>query len=94
LRIHWQPREKASIVMLRKNHGYTINALAKAFGRSPSLIHAVLKFNSQIGNLPLKDLRRIPSKIKKIGAARMTRQLDFFMGLWEQFILGEESEPP
>lgn len=94
MRIHWQPREKAAIIILRKNYGYTTNALAKAFSRSTSLIHAVLKFNNQIGNLNLKDLRRIPTAIKKIGNARMTRQLNFFMEAWQNFILGLTEKPP
>jgi phage tail protein X len=80
--------------MLRKNHGYTINALSKAFGRSSSLIHAVLKFNSAIGNLPTKDLRHLPDRVKKIGAARMTRQLSFFLEAWQNFILGITDKPP
>jgi hypothetical protein len=80
--------------MLRKNHGYTINALSKAFGRSSSLIHAVLKFNGAIGNLPIKDLRRLPDRVKKIGASRMTRQLNFFLEAWQDFICGLMEKPP
>lgn len=94
MRIHWQPREKAAIIILRKRHGYTINALSQMFGRSASLIHAVLKFNRQIGNLHFTDLRRVPTQIKKNTAARIMRQLNFYMQKWESFILGDEDKPP
>jgi len=95
MRVKVFPREASAIVYMRRRFSYSINTLAQAFHRSPSLIHRILKFNHQLGNLNLKDLRRqIPDAVKKIGAARQRRQLNFFMELWMPFLLGETDKPP
>lgn len=94
MRIPYAPREKAAILHLRKQYGYSINTLAKAFGRSTNIIHHILRFNHTIGQINLKDLRRLPGRIKKLATARMTRQLTFYMPQWTMWILGEEDKPP
>ena len=88
------PREKAAIVMLRRKYGYSTNQLADAFTRSASQIHRILKVNQALGALHLKDLRRLPCRIKKLAAVRQRRQLRFYMGKWLGFILGVEDRPP
>ena len=88
------PREKAAIIMLRRKYGYSTNQLAQAFTRSVSQVHHVLKVNQALGLLHLKDLRRLPGRIKKLAAARQRWQLRFYMGKWLGFILGVEAEPP
>jgi hypothetical protein len=94
MRIRWMPREKAALIIMRRKFGYSINTLAEAFNRSVSLIHKTLRFNHALGALNLKDLRRLPSKIKKIATRRMRRQLAFYMPQWTMFILGEADKPP
>ena len=88
------PREKAAIVILRRKYGYSTNQLADAFTRSVSQVHRVLKVNQALGALHLKDLRRLPGRVKKLAAARQRWQLRFWMPKWLQFILGAEVEPP
>ena len=94
MRIPVLQRERASILFLRRRFKYSINQLATAFGRSASLIHKIVKFNTRLGVLRWMDNRYVKTYVKKIAAARQTRQLAFFMGLWQAFILGEEDRPP
>ena len=94
MRIPWAPREKACILFLRKKYRYSLNQLAEAFGRSVSLVHQVCKWNETIGNLKWMDNRCLPGRVKKIAAARMTRQLRRFMRMWQAWILGDGDRPP
>jgi hypothetical protein len=87
-------REKVAILFLRKKKGYSINILSKAFNRSASLIHQIIKFNTLIGNLKKFDNRALPQYIKKIATTRQTQQLSFYMEKWVAFILGEGDKPP
>lgn len=92
-RVRWERREKAAVVYLRRHFGYSINVLAKAFQRSTSMIHKVLKRNSQLG-LYLRDQRHIKDRVKKIGSQRMLRQLRFHMANWISFAIAKEGRPP
>ena len=94
MRVPVLQRERAAMLYLRRKFSYSINTLAQAFNRSASLIHRILKFNQTLGTLARHDLRWLPSRVKKIGNARMQRQLIFFMQKWQAFILGESDKPP
>jgi hypothetical protein len=94
LRIHWQPREKAAVVYLRKHHHYSMNQLAIFFGRSVSLIHQILNFNKLIGNLPYESLRKLPNQTRKLHAQIVRLTMDKWVSAWEAFILGEVDRPP
>lgn len=94
MRIRWQPRERAAIVYLRKNHHYSINQLATFFGRSASLIHGILNFNRLIGNLPFLNLRKLPTQTKRLAAQRFRQTMEKWIQVWESFILGDVDEPP
>jgi hypothetical protein len=93
-RIPLVPREAAAIIKLRRNFRYTINVLAKVFGRSTSIIHRLLKFNTDLGALRKVDLRRIPTRVKKIGSARQEATLYRFLDAWVKWISSEEEKPP
>lgn len=87
------PREKAAIVLLRK-HGYAINTIAGALGRSTSFIHKILRFNVNVGNLRFIDMRKLPGQIRLRCASIRWNTLQKFIGAWEKWILGEGEKPP
>jgi transposase len=88
-------REKAAILYLRRRFGYSINVIAKAFGRSTSLVQRILKFNEALGTLPwMSNKRKIPPRVRRLALARMERQMSNYMKLWMAFLLGTEDKPP
>jgi len=89
MRIKRQKREAAAYIMLKRK-GVSINQISKAFGRSTSFIFRLLK-NSKIH---FGDLRKLPSYVKALGAARISRTMEKLIASWEQFILGEVEKPP
>jgi hypothetical protein len=93
-RIPLVPREAAAIIKLRRNFRYTINTLAKVFGRSTSIIHRLLKFNTDLGALRKVDLRKLPTRVKKISKARQEGTLYRFLDRWVAWITSEEEKPP
>jgi len=93
MRIHWQPREKTSILKLRKQ-GYSINALSTFFGRSASLIHKMLKFNELLSAIPRKDERKLPNQTRLKTAQRIRTQMNYWITRWLPFVLGETDKPP
>ena len=93
MRFHWLPREKVTIVKLRR-FGWTISALTKFTGRSASMIHKVLKFNESLRSIPRVDLRKMPNALRLRTAQKHRLTLARFMSLWEAFILGETDKPP
>jgi len=89
-RLQFTPREKASYIMLRRL-GYSINVLAKAFGRSTSVIHRILR-KAYTGRR--WDLRKFPNRMRRLYAARQWRTLMTLLHEWESFMLGEGEKPP
>lgn len=87
------PREKSAVVKYREL-GYSINHISKAFGRSTSWIHKVLKRAESLGILRHTSNRKQP----RLCLLRTCRKRLFlalsYMKLWEGWILGEEGEPP
>jgi len=97
-RIKVSNREAAAYQMLWRL-GYSINQIAKAFGRSTSVVHrriapyVWLCLIKRKGFVP-NDLRKLPRQIRE-NCARWRRWfISRFIGLWEQWIFGEEDEPP
>jgi len=86
-------REKAAILYLRRRFGYSINVIAKALGRSRSLVHRILKFNAALG-MRIQDLRKIPRRIRELARARQWSDINRYLHLWEMFLLGELEKPP
>jgi hypothetical protein len=93
MRIKPLPREKAAIILLRK-HGYTMNQLSEAFGRSTSFIHRVLRNAIMLHSIHSSDLRKLPHKHKLFNSVRRWMNLYLQMPNWETWILGEEERPP
>jgi hypothetical protein len=93
MRIKSIPREKAAIVMLRKL-GYSMNMIAKALGRSRSLIHRTLRFNISIKNLNPMNMRKLPNQIRLRCSSIRWNTLMRLWPVWEAWILGEGEKPP
>lgn len=89
MRIPFCQREKACYIKLRRL-GYSINIIAETFGRSYSVIHRVLKRH----RLNMKDLRKLPRRIRQLAAFRQRVQLRKFWRAWELWCLGEGEKPP
>lgn len=79
--------------MLRRL-GYATQIIAKAFGRSTSIVHRILRFNEQLGALRIFDLRKLPTRIKRLQNARQHKSILRFLASWEKWILGEGEKPP
>jgi hypothetical protein len=88
-RIKYQPREKASILKLRRL-GYSINQLSVFFGRSTSAIYSILKKSFDV----FHDLRKLPTQTKQTAASFKRQTMQKWMSMWEGFILGSEDKPP
>lgn len=92
-RVPFLKREKAAWMKLRKQ-GVSINAIAKAFGRSTSVVWKTVKFNESLDVVRSFDLR----KSSHFGRARMAsfrrNLLLKLMPLWEMWIAEELDEPP
>lgn len=87
-------REKTAYIKLRQK-GYTINAIAKAFGRSTSIIHRILRNAWWILHTKkLNDLRKIPRRVRELHAKYSIRTLMKYLPQWESWILGDEGDPP
>lgn len=97
--------EARAIIMLRRKR-YSINFLAKLFGRSTSMIHRILKFNALTGYTiqggPF-TAQRIWNKndMRKSGAMSLTMEAIFksnrwtkLFQAWVQFAKDEEAKPP
>jgi len=94
-RIPVSPRERTAYIKLRR-FGYTINAIAKAFGRSTSIVHRTLtKAWMMLYRLKLKDMRKIPCYARQMHALYSPRTLRKHILAWEKWILSsDEAEPP
>lgn len=88
-------REKTAILYLRRRFGYSINIIAKFFGRSTSIVHQILKFNEALGALRwMSNKRKIPPHVRRLAKVRMEHQMSNYMKLWMSFLLGEVDKPP
>ena len=98
-------RESAAYIKLRRDHKYSINLIAKAFGRSTSVVYRRLrreinryklcqKHENRRFWLPQYDKRKMPNRARITHRfyqwIRMLKHLD----AWVAWILGESDEPP
>lgn len=93
MRIGLLAREKAALIILRRQ-GYSINILSRAFSRSPSVIHRVLKRAYSYGSLKRLDMRKIPNRVRLLHRLYSWRKLMSLWSRWLDFMLSEEGEPP
>ncbi|MCJ7482276.1 MAG: hypothetical protein MUO31_04860 [Thermodesulfovibrionales bacterium] len=93
LRINLMKREASAYIKLRRI-GYSINTIAKAFGRSTSIVFRKIQRAIQYGILPRQDMRKIPNTIRQLCRARQWTQIIRFFPAWEQWVLGIGEKPP
>jgi len=79
--------------------GYSINQIARAFGRSPSVVWRRIAKYVRWGLLRRRgygpqDLRKLPASTRRLSARRRWRELLRWLPLWLAFIEGEVDEPP
>ena len=92
------PREATAFTILFKL-GYSINQIARAFGRSPSVVWRRIAKYVRWGLLKRKgygpqDLRKLPAQVRRQAARRRWAELLRWLPLWLAFIEGEVDEPP
>ena len=94
MRIPVLNREAATYILLRR-FGYSINIIAKAFGRSTSVVYRRIKKAVELyGTLRRIDMRKMPHRIRMLAKSRQWKTLVSMLPQWEKWILGEEEEPP
>jgi transposase len=93
MRVPLLRREAAAYIKLRRQ-GYAISTIAKAFGRSISVIYHRIRKAQEYGILLGQDLRKIPNRTRRISKALQWNRMMFWMPLWEAWILGEGDRPP
>jgi len=79
--------------------GYSINQIARAFGRSPSVVWRRIARYVRWGLVRRRgygpqDLRKLPASTRRLAARRRWRELLRWLPLWLAFIEGEVDEPP
>jgi len=87
------PRERTAYVKLRKI-GYSINHIAQAFGRSTSIIHAIIKKAENIGSIRKISNRKLPRFSLLQGCRRRLFTLLSMIPKWNLWILSEEGDIP
>lgn len=92
-RIPFLQREKAAYVKLRRV-GLSINQIARAFGRSTSVIHRTLKRVIAYKTLRKFDMRKLPRRARMLMASFRWAKMLKLLPLWEAWITGEEERPP
>ena len=79
--------------------GYSINQIARAFGRSPSVVYRRLAKYIRWGLMKRRgygpqDLRKLPAQLRQFSARRRWAELLRWLPLWLAYIAGEGDEPP
>lgn len=92
MRIAISNREAAAYVMLRKK-GHRLHHIAKAFGRSVSLVWRRIEFYASLSPFSL-DMRKMPAKTRLLNSHARWMSLMRWLPLWEKWICGEGEEPP
>ena len=92
------PREAVAYQVLYRL-GYSINQIARAFGRSPSVVYRRLAKYIRWGLVKRRghgpqDLRKLPAQVRRQAAGRRWAELLRWLPLWLAFIEGEVDEPP
>lgn len=86
-------REKVAYIKLRRL-GYSISVIAKAFGRSTSVIHRYIRRNIAYGVIAAADLRKIPARVRRLSLSRQWTTMLRWIAQWERWICGEGEKPP
>jgi hypothetical protein len=86
-------REKAAYIKLRRV-GLSINQIAKAFGRSTSVIHRALKRVLSYKTLRRFDMRKLPRRARMLSASFRWSKMLKLLPAWEIWISGEGEKPP
>ena len=86
-------REKTAYIKLRRK-GYSINHLAKAFGRSTSIVHAIINKAENLGIIYKISNRKLPNFKRLETARRRLATLLSFMQEWEAWVSSVEGDPP
>jgi len=92
-RVPFLQREKAAYVKLRRV-GLSINQIAKAFGRSTSVVHRTLKRVLAYKTLRRFDMRKLPRRARMLMASFRWSKMLKLLPQWEAWICGEEERPP
>ena len=97
-RIPFMVREKAAYLILRKK-GLSINLIAKAFGRSTSVIYrALVKVERYWHNLDVwgrrVDMRKLPYRARMRGSSIRRFKMFQLLAAWEAWVCGEGDKPP
>jgi len=99
LRIRISNREAATYVKLRMK-GHRINHIAKAFGRSSSVVWRRLRFNASLNPHLLSvwltplDMRKMPQTTRLKASCSRWRSLLSYLPAWEAWICGIGEKPP
>jgi hypothetical protein len=88
-----QPRIKATIIKL-SCLGYSINQLARAFGRSTSFVHKCVRTSIIRGLAHFIDKRKLPATTRLRTSSLRRKMLSKFIIGWLQFARGEVDKPP
>ena len=88
-----QPRIKATLIKLTQ-HGYSINQLANAFGRSTSFVHKCVRTSILRGIAHFIDKRKLPSQTRLYTSSVRRKNLSKFIAGWIAFAKGEVDKPP
>ena len=93
MRIPIVNREACAYIKLRRL-GYSISTIAKAFGRSTSVVYKRIRKALDYGIIYYKDLRKMPHQTRRISKALQHARMMKWIGSWEKWILGEGERPP
>ena len=98
MRVPFVEREKAAYAILRRV-GCSINQIARAFGRSTSVVHRVLTRLEKYGHNRdvwgrRRDMRKLPYQARMRMSVRRWVKMLKLLSAWETWICGEEEEPP
>jgi len=91
-RVPFFRREKAAIIKIRRQ-GVSINQLTKAFGRSTSCIHRIVK-NAERYGLEHFDKRKLPPLLRRRSASFRWQTLMNLMPKWIAWITESVEKPP
>jgi DNA-binding Lrp family transcriptional regulator len=93
MRIQLLRREAPAMIKLRRL-GYSISTIARALGRSTSLVHDRIRKAIELGILRPVDFRKMPNQTRRISRSLQWARLMKWMPRWEAWILGSEERPP
>lgn len=106
LHIKVSNRESSAYIKLRR-FGYSINHIAKAFGRSTSVVHKrIARAKTYIASLSNRgyrkftfsdlfyDKRKMPNSDRLTSVGPRLRMMKKYLPGWLTWILGESDKPP